>query len=55
MPVHWGMAEQIWCMKVMEYYCAIRDDERDGFRDTGEEWYELIHSEVNKPGEWFKE
>lgn len=41
-------------MNVMEYYCAIRNDERDGFRDIWEELHELMHSEMSRQGEQFK-
>ena len=35
-------------MTVMEYYCAIRNDEQDDFRKIWKDLHELMQSEVNR-------
>ena len=37
-----------WYMNVMEYYCAIRNDEQEDFREAWKDSYELMLSERSK-------
>lgn len=54
-PMNWKLREypsieeqlnKLWYMNLMKYYCTIRNDERGGFRETWEVFYELIQSQV---------
>ena len=35
-------------MSVMEYYCAIRNDEQEDFREVWKDLYELMMSEMSR-------
>ena len=36
---------KLWYMNVMEYYCAIRNDEQEDFREVWKDLYEMMLSE----------
>ena len=39
---------KLWYMNVMEYYCAIRNDEQENFREAWKDLYDLMLSERSK-------
>ena len=44
---------KLWYMNVMEYYCAIRDDEQEDFREAWKDLYELMLNERSQNQENF--
>ena len=39
---------KLWYMNVMEYYCAVRNDEQEDFREAWKDLYELMLSERSR-------
>ena len=48
MPSNWGWLNKLWFMNVMEYYCAIRNDEQEDFKEAWKDLYDLMLSERSR-------